>query len=120
LAFLVVGHCLVLGLGEFGTFLCLCRRGLLRFGRLVGIAFRRRGRQLGLHSGERTDAQACGEGDGNRELFHGLLTPPQCCVCACGAGPDFAATLPDLTSSYQYWWCSLAQVSSVTPSRMLR
>src|SRR5271156_4074746 len=100
---LEIGDRPVMRLRKIVPVLRLDRGILLGLRRLVGIAHRRRGRQLGLHGGERADAQACGERDGYRKLFHSLPTPPQCWIC--GAAPDLAATLPDLTSSYQYSWC---------------
>src|SRR5688572_8711711 len=114
LVFLVVGDDLVLGLVQHLGVLGFRRRRFFRLGGFFRIGFRRRLGQGGLHRGKGAEAQPGGERDRDRELSHGCV-PPQCCVCAetSAAVPVFAATLPDLTSSYQYWWCSLAQVSSV-------
>src|SRR6185295_15600573 len=112
---LVIRHRLVLRFGEVGGVLGFAGRGLVRLGLLVGIALRRRRRQLGVRGGECADHERRKR---RKHLFHGYASFFMCGAPA-GTAPPAGSRWPDLTSRYQISWCSLAQVSSVTPWRML-
>src|SRR5258708_3799545 len=112
---LVVRHGLVLRLGEVGGVLGLSGCILLCRGGFLGVALRRRRRQLRLRGEDQPHRES--RGDRGDDLAH---EPSFMCGAPAGTAPPAAARLPDFTSLYQISWCSFAQASSTTPSRIAR